>query len=362
MKRFIVVLLLLFTVSSVHAQVEELEEDLNDLLADLVSPDDTAVVFLVSSEDGEQWIGAAGLANLEEEIEVQATDRFRIGSITKTYVATTIMLLVEEGVLTLDDLISEWLPEDIITNIENADQVTIRHLLNMTSGIFSYTDTDAFEDAVFDDPDHPWTAEETVEFAFGEPAHFAPGEGFYYSNSNYNLLQMIIEAATEESLGIVLEDYIFTPLGLENTYLEDPQALADGIVQGYVTADSDIPENVTLINEGVGLGDGGIISTVQNMEIFARALLEGELISDESLEEMMDFVEDDEGSYYGLGISASESDYGMLLGHDGATAGFQSTLVYVEDEGIVIIGITNDFDSEVLGEVADAIMALLLDE
>lgn len=362
MKRFLLIAILLLGTFISFAQMDEVEEDLNDLLAEYVDPDGPAVVFLVSSEEGEQWIGTAGLASLENETDVTGDDKFRIGSITKTYVATAVMLLAEEDILNIDDPISEWVPEDIISNLENADQVSMRQLMNMTSGIFNYTDTDTFEDAIFDDPSHPWTAEETLEFAYGEPAYFAPGEGFHYSNSNYNLLQIIIEAATGEPLATVLDEYLFSPLGLQNTFVEDPRAIGEGIVQGYATADSDIPENITYVNEGVGLGDGGIISTVSDMEIFARALFEGEIVSDESMAEMVDFVQDDEGDYYGLGISGSESDYGMLLGHDGATAGFQSTMIYVEDEGIVIIGLTNDFDSELLTDISDEILALLLDE
>jgi len=359
-KRLLPLILIALFVVSVSIAQSEFDDELNEILAEYVAEDDLAVVVLVSSDGGQRWVGAAGLADLENGVAAQPTDRFRIGSITKTYVATAIMMLVEEGEFSLDDCICILLPENIVNNVENANEVTVLQLLNMTGGIADYTEDDDFWEAVESNPDQQWTAEDTISYIFDDDAYFEPGEDFYYSNSHYNLLQIIIEDVTGQSLADALDEYIFTPLNLEDTYLENPANIAEGIVQGYSTADSGTPQNITTINEGVGLGDGGIISTVGDMETFARALFEDKLIEDDSLSIMMDYVNDNDGGLYGLGISASESDYGMLVGHDGATAGFQSTMTYVEEEGIVIIGLTNDFDSEILTDLMDEILDIVV--
>jgi D-alanyl-D-alanine carboxypeptidase len=102
-----------------------------------------------------------------------------------------------------------------------------------------------------------------------------------------------------------------------------------------------------MVNDGLGLADGGIISTAQDLNLFLRALYNGDLLDEDLLEEMFTTVEDDEGGRYGLGIVFGESDYyGFEIGHSGATAGFQSNMVYFPDTDLVVIVLTNDFDSE----------------
>lgn len=337
--RWLLLILILSTARLLSAQ----SPDLQAILDDYVAEDDPGVVLLVSTPAA-TWTAAAGLADLERGTPIRASDHFRIASASKMFVSVVAQQLAEEGKLALDDPMRRYLPAEVAANLANGDAVTVRQLLNMTSGIFDYTQSDAFNGAVEDDPTHPWTALETVRYAYGEPAYFAPGAGYAYSNTNYNLLQLVIENVTGSTLARQLEARIFQPLGMKNSFLEDPARLGAGLVRGYADG-----ADVTLVNDGVGLGDGGIVTTAGDLALFMRALFGGKLLK--SLDAMMDWVDDGEGSWYGLGLGYSETEWGAAFGHDGASSGFQSSALYLPEGDLVVIVLTNNFDSDIVEDL-----------
>jgi len=344
MKRLLVTFFILSFALPTLAQVTVLD----GLLADFVEADDPSVVLYVRYGD-ESAVAVRGLADLENNTPAQVDDLYRIGSVTKPFVATIILQLVEEGELALDDPIAEYLPDEIVNRVENADTATVRQMLQMTSGIYSYTDSIAFDDATFDDPEYSWTASETVEFAYDEPAYFEAGTDYYYSNTNYNLAQIIIETVTGNTLAHELEERIFAPLEMDSCYLETPDVFAQNIVRGYSLYDAFI--DVTEYNDGVGLGDGGIICNAEDLAKFPDGLWY-DLLAEDTLDMMLDTVDDGDGGLYGLGIGYDETDFGMMLGHDGATSGFQSTMRYLPEEDLVVVVLTNNFDSEIVDDLA----------
>lgn len=338
MRRFVwVLIVVIFSVYGVQAQTP----DLQAILDDYVGEDEPGVVLLVSSPAG-TWTAAAGLADLERGTPVRSSDQFRIASASKMLVSVVAQQLAEEGKIRLDDPIIAYLPDEIIDNIENADSATIRQLLNMTSGIFDYTQSDAFNDAVVDDPGHTWTALETVRYAYDEAADFSPGAGYAYSNTNYNLLQLVIENVTGSTLAEQLDARIFQPLGMKNSFLETQ--LGAKLVRGYEGGD-----DVTLVNDGVGLGDGGIVTTAGDLALFMRGLFGGKLLK--SLDAMTDWVDDGEGAGYGLGLGYLETEFGDAYGHAGASSGFQSNVVYLPEGDVVVVVLTNNFDSEIVEDL-----------
>lgn len=360
MRRLIfAVLICLMLLSGVFAQADPLQVYLNQYIA----PDEPGMALLVQT-DSSTWLGAAGLADLKTGTPIQTDDRFRIGSITKTFVAVLMLQLQETGLLSLDDSMSEWLEDDVIGEIPYSDQITLRQLLNMTSGIFNYTDSDFYSDALDADPSYTWVPEELVAYAFGEQPYFPPGEGYYYSNTNYILLELVIQRASGNTLADELHARIFEPLGMTSTYMENGFQPATDIVRGYdYWDDDDILDDVTWINDSLGRGDGGIISTIEDMARFANALLRDQsLLTAGSWAEMIDAVDDGEGGHYGLGLGIEAGDTGLILGHDGATAGFQSTMWYDQEYDILVVALTNNFSSDVLGyEFVNELMELAAD-
>ncbi|NDJ62001.1 MAG: beta-lactamase family protein [Chloroflexi bacterium] len=283
------------------------------------------VALWLATPDG-TYAGAGGFADLDAEIAVQPDDRFRIGSLTKMFTAVVIMQLQEEGTLTLEDRLADWLPE-IADTIPFGDAITLRQLLSHTSGVFNYTDSEAYVDAVYANPEAAFTPEQLIEEALarGEP-YFAPGaDGAYtYSNTNYVLLGLVIEAATGSTVAEVYRSRIFAPLGLENTYLADAEPASGQLISGYSNRGGGDLLDITHWNASAAWAAGALVSNAPDLITFAEALFGGELFSDPATLAAMTDVSI--GDNYGLGIQAYDNP--DLLGHSGGTPGFSVTLVY----------------------------------
>lgn len=307
-----------------------------------------------------RWIGARGVAERERGIPMVPHDRFRVASISKVFVATVILQMVEEGTLSLDDTVEQWMPG----LVPAGERITIRHLLNHTSGIYNYLDG-PFVAAFLSDRARIWSQHELVTYAVSHPAYFAPGEPgrWYYSNTNYVLLSMIVEHATGTSVGQQVRWRIIEPLGLAHTSFEPYETSLPGVVPGYLSY-----ENVSDINMSIVWGAGGVVSTVEDLGRFADALFRGGLLSPESLTEMHGFVGVD-GAWgtrhlvYGLGLmqdNMSVAPYpngqprpdsqGLVRGHTGALAGYRAAMWYLPESGTVIVAGVNQmyYDTNII--------------
>jgi D-alanyl-D-alanine carboxypeptidase len=338
------------------AVAQTIDSELAALLQDYVDTGDPGVVVLID-DNGERYAAAYGSADLETREPVQLTDRFRIGSVSKPMVAAALLSLVDDGLLDLDDPLTRHVPADITRNLANADTATVRQALQMTSGIADYLATDAFLDAVEDAPSTFWTPKQVITFAYNEPAEFPAGTDYYYSNSNYILAQLIIEALSGQPLADVLTEAVFAPADMDTCYLETASNFAQTIVRGYDFDDDDNLVDVTEVNDGVGLGDGGVICTADDLAKFLPALLNGDILSERMLAEMLSTVPNPDGAPYGLGIDVDDDgEFGRSLGHGGVTSGFQADMLYLPDEGISVVAMTNFAESDVLEDIVfDAI-------
>jgi D-alanyl-D-alanine carboxypeptidase len=360
MKQLFLLSLLLFGMTAFAQDSFVTEADLEGILESHLEPDGPGMVLYVV-DFGEAYAAAYGSANMDDGTPVTTTDYFRIGSMTKPMVATTLLALVEDGQLDLDDPLADYVPDEIVSNIANADQATLRQALQMTSGITDYLNTDEFFDAVEDDPNIWWTAESTLTYAYGLPADFALGESYEYSNSNYNLAQIVIETVTGQSLAEAMAEWVFEPAEMDECYLETEDTRSQNIVRGYRIGDSGY-EDVTDINDGLGMGDGGVVCTAESLALFLPALINEEIIGAEMLEEMLDGIDDGSGGAYGLGIGIDESDGLTFLGHAGATNGFEGVMTYIVEEEVVIIVLSNQVENEAVEVVSDDAIALVFGE
>ncbi|MEJ8672775.1 serine hydrolase domain-containing protein [Streptomyces sp. MS1.AVA.1] len=258
-------------------------------------------------DGGGHWFGTAGVADTRTRRARGHEDRFRIGSITKTFTATVILQLVTEGQLTLDDTVERWLPGVVTGNGHDGDTITVRQLLNHTSGVFSHT-----SDQPALSRQESYTPEELVEIAMSHPADFPAGTGWAYSNTNYILAGMIVEHVTGRILADEITERLARPLGLMGTSL--PLG-ADPVLSGphsshYTKLFSPGPDatvhNVTELETSPYWAAGGMISTVADLNRFFTALLKGRLLRPEQQREMFTTVPTENwlpDAAYGLGVS-----------------------------------------------------------
>ena len=281
------------------------------------------------------WLGVSGLADVSTGRPMDPTDRFRVGSVTKTFVATVALQLVREHKLSLEDTVEHWLPGIL----PYANQVTVRNLLNHTSGVPEYIVAPLLE-IYFGNRFRSWKPSEVVVVVAGQPQLFPAGTRVSYSNTDYVLIGMIIEKATRNDLGSELKRRIFRPLQLKDTSFpgNDPVIPAP-FARGYSLARDDRLRPIegqlfdfTLINPSPAWAAGGIISSVTDLARFFHALLGGRLLPPALLAEMKATRPGaTPDARYGLGLVEISTPCGPLLGHDGGFPGFSNSFFSSED-------------------------------
>jgi D-alanyl-D-alanine carboxypeptidase len=337
--------------AAVNARQHEIfpEQVISQLRSDLyqtVSKDKLpGVVLSIATSDG-VWVGEAGWADVEQKKLVKGSDRFRIASLTKMFVAVVCLQLEEDGMLALNDKVADWLPKEG-GGLPNGKQITLRQLLNHTSGLADpYSET--FVQATKADPSHKWNPQEVLEYLRGKDAAVSPGS-FFYSNANYLLLQLVIEKATGKPLAEEIRSRILDPLELKDTFMEMQEPIPRGFVQGYQDwSGNGKLKNVTKprVNDGLGFGDGGMVSTAADLTRFMRVLFKGDgvLLRSESLAQMMTLVESDQRGGYGLGVRYVPTVWGEAWGHSGKTMGFMSDIMYLPAHDMIMVVWTNRGD------------------
>lgn len=328
---------------SATLQTQGMQRVLDDLREDSSSP---GVLALVRRGDDE-WFGSSGAADLDGS-SISATTRFRIGSITKTVTSALVLDAVERGELSLDDTVQSWVPGVI----DDVPAVTIRMLLTHTSGIFNAGDEgDVVGDiAQISDPALRAQAQDLgARYLAGEsvivpdlvwiavakthPLYFEPGTGHHYSNVNYQLATMALEAATGKDFASLLHLRLAVPLGLSSTTtapadldLPDMHSFTVDAASGEV-----IDTTTDLLAVGNG-GSGGVVSTAGDLLDLLQAIVAGDLLSAPLVAEMTRPTEQSNGTY-GLGVVTFALTCGDYLGHAGAIAGMHTLAVVSPDRG-----------------------------
>ena len=314
------------------------------------------IALLIKDQYG-TWLGAAGKADIKQNIDFSPGQVSKIASITKLMIGTLVFKLMEDSVNShigyndLNSKINTWLPGEVLKNIANGFDVTLGQLLNHESGIPDIIEEDDFYLAVLNNPNKKWSQAELLKFIYGTKAVFAPGDTAIYSNTNYVLLSMILEKTAGKNHAELLREKIFTPLKLTNTFYQPFDELPSCTAQGYY----DLYRNHTLVNvsnfiTGSGNGYGGVYSNVIDMYRFIDALLVSKtILSQSSLDRMTRFGKRDGSNRYGYGIMKKfieREDYG--LGHSGRDLGYTANLFYFPDKKVIhafVINYGTDADS-----------------
>ncbi|MBN1478533.1 beta-lactamase family protein [Candidatus Sumerlaeota bacterium] len=304
--------------------------------------------------DGEiALVRSYGLAQVEERIPCEPQTNFRLASVTKQFTAMAVLICRERGLLSLDDPITRFFPDFP----EIGEQITVRRLLNHTSGMVAY------EDLIPEDQTeqvHDRDVLALVETQHG--TYFTPGSQYRYSNSGYALLAMIVEEVSGQRFAEFLRDNIFLPLGMENTV-----ALEEGISEvphrahGYrETDEGDFESRDQSVTSAV-LGDGGIYTSVLDFAKWDEALCGETLVSRESIEEAFTsgVLTDGTETGYGFGWRFEERNGVRVIYHNGSTCGFSTAMRHVPERHLGLVVLTNR-NSGGAGGLADEILALLL--
>jgi D-alanyl-D-alanine carboxypeptidase len=295
-----------------------------------------------AEDGGGVWSGASGVADRRTHRPRLAQDRFRIGSLTKPFIATVLLELEAEGKLDLDDTVERWLPGTVRGQGNDGRRVTLRQLLRHTSGVYDFAVEPRVEDAYFGpgflahryDTHAPTVL---VRTATAHSPYFAPGTKWRYSNTNYVLAGMVVEKVTGHSYAREVDRRIIRPLGLRDTSLPGTSAAIPGMHgRAYSTllrSGSRAPvHDVTRLNPSIAGASGEMISSNGDLIRFMRALLSGEVLPSRQLQEMKSTVRADGGYRYGLGLTQYRLSCGITLwGHEGTIQGSRSTAVTTAD-------------------------------
>ena len=302
------------------------------LLADAYPADGPGAAVLVARGDEVIYRGARGLASVELRVPLSPEQSFRIGSVTKQFAAAGLLKLVDAGKLGLDDPLSKFLPD-----YPNGAKITVRQLLNHTSGIKSYTDVAG----VMDGPIRQDLSTAALVASFkDQPADFAPGEKWAYNNSGYVLVGAVIEAASGKSWNAHLTESVLAPGGLKSTVFGADDALIDGMARGYTVRDEHVAP-AAFLSMTQPHAAGALVSTVDDLHRWNRALHGGKLLSEDSYTAMITPVGPAADAKYGFGIERGTLRGHELLQHGGGIFGFSSHLLYVPDAQLSVVVLQN---------------------
>jgi D-alanyl-D-alanine carboxypeptidase len=321
--------------------------DIPGMSAAIIFPDDSV------------WSAGSGLADVGLGEAASADTPFVVGSITKTFVAATIMQLVDEGALALDDPLSNWLPD-----YPNAAAITLRMLLSHRSGVFNLYESPHYSQ-VLTNPHKTWTPQDVLDKLAGTP-YCDPGACYHYSNTGFILLGLVIEAQTGEPFGTVIRQRFLTPLGLDTAYFQGDGPPPAGAARGYkatqagnVAIDDGSGYRPTQSEGTVIWAAGGIVASALDIAHWGHALYGGDVVSADSLAQMTDFVFEPghEGGYYGLGTRERSFQDINMEGHTGTLRAFNAAMWYVPSLDLTVVVMTNRTGIDA-NAITDALLAV----
>jgi len=332
-KKQILILFIGF-VSAFTLNAQNLDTTIDRLLSERYPAGQPGATVLVAKGGKVIYRGAFGNANLELDIPMKPENVFEIGSITKQFTSMSILMLMEQGKLSLQDEITKYLP-DYPTH---GKTITIHHLLNHTSGIKSYTGMANFRSLVRED----MSPTELIDVFKNEPMDFDPGEEYRYNNSAYIILGHIIEVLSEQSYADFIEENIFKKLGMKNSYYGSHSKIIKNRASGYQPSENGY-NNAEYLSLTLPYAAGSIMSCVDDMLLWEQAVHNNTLISETS--KQLAFtnytLNNGEPIYYGYGYNVNEINGIPSIEHGGGIFGYESYGVYVPSEDLYALVLTN---------------------
>ena len=299
----------------------------------------------VCPADGKCFSLATGFSDLETKTPMRPTDIMAAGSVGKTYAAAVALQLVKEGKINLDDKVEKYLGKQIwFSRLPNAKDITVRQLMNHTSGLVRYEFKEQFTKDLTANADKTWKPEELVAYLLDEKAPFEAGKGWDYSDTNYIVLGMIIERVTGKKFYDEARNRILKPLKFERTLPQDRRELK-GLIPGYAGAnnpfggkDKVLENGRFIINPQFEWTGGGYVSNAEDLARWAKAMYEGKAFDASLLPQMLDGVPARLGrdTKYGLGVIIRPTAAGLTYGHSGFFPGYMTDMMYFPEHKISV--------------------------
>ncbi|ADI09397.1 beta-lactamase [Streptomyces bingchenggensis BCW-1] len=325
-----------------HSGGRDAEAALQGAVRRLVAGGRAPGAAALALDGGGTRFASAGLANVRTGRRIHESDRFRAGSITKTFVATVVLQLAEKRRLGLNDTVEEHLPGLVRGQGNDGRKITLRQLLTHTSGLFDFAGDQRVARRLAGPPGaSPLTPRQLVRIAVGHRPQFAPGARWHYSNTNYVLLGLVVERVTGRPYAAETERRVLTPLALRGTSfpgtrttLPTPHGRAyaaqNGARHRRTPRDRTIPRDVTDLDPSPASAAGEAISTLDDLARFYAALLRGEVLGPAALRRMRDTTASD--GRYGMGLFPVRLSCGVTLwGHNGRISGSYVQVVATPD-------------------------------
>jgi CubicO group peptidase (beta-lactamase class C family) len=311
-----------------------LAAEFDKIISEQFKPSQTGCVALVAEKGKIIYKKAFGMANMELDVPMKTESIFRLGSITKQFTAISILQLMEKGKLTLQDKITTHIP----SYPASGNKITIEHLLTHTSGIVNITGMKKFSEIKRKD----LKTEEVIEFFKNEPLEFEPGTKWSYSNSGYILLGYIVEKISGLPYSQYLEENIFKPCHMTGSFLDHDLKIIKNRASGYAK-DGDQTINAEFVSMTIPHGAGGIVSTVEDLYRWNRALLSYKLVTQGTLEKAFKRYQlsDGKDTDYGYGWFLLNIQGHPTVEHGGGIEGFLTSSIYLAKEDIFVAVFSN---------------------
>ena len=311
-------------------------EGLQELLNKATNSGLAGVSLVLQDSKGAYFYGNAGKADLHSNIDINKCQQFRVASLTKVFTAVGIMMMVEQEKLSLDTPIDQILLPEVLRDIKRANEATVRNLLNHTSGIANYDDNPNFALQILNEPGKRISLMEKLDLIRGQgavPAEVVERYGSIYSNTNYLLLELILEKISEQEYEDVVRLKILGPLQLDHTVFSTEKPYPANLARGYIDFyDKGVLRDVSEWDAQRFNGEGSIISTSLDIFIFFKSLLEGQLLENKTLAAM-------EADALGLLKEVYQDE--LLIGHDGQAIGYSAEMWFLKERELLVVLLAN---------------------
>lgn len=317
-----------------QATAASIEAEVRNQLEHLTTGRLPGMVVLAARDGKIVFQDAGGWADIENKAPLTTSTPFCIGSITKQFTAAAILRLADEGKLSPDDRLARFFPD-----FPRAGEITLRHLLNHTSGIHSFTDKPDFLAKVA----RPIQPADLIASFHSDPPDFAPGTGFHYSNSAYFLLGEIVAKVSGKPFSDCLQEMFFEPLGMRHTEIYQNSAPPAGAVKGYEMKAGKVAPALDWDMSWAG-GAGAMVSTVGDLFLWNEALYGGKILKPESFKAMTTATKlpaGVDGLNYGFGLVVSELDCLPMISHSGGLNGWSGDLLRLPGQNCTVVLLTN---------------------